>query len=83
MLTSKRLEAGGMAVRGRRKGSCVVGDANPFQEATSMWGAVSLIRVCTLANECRFWSDKYQTAFIVSETIFDPAEKSDIPFHVI
>jgi len=36
VLTSKRLEAGGTAVRGRGKGGCSAGDAYPFQEATSM-----------------------------------------------
>lgn len=30
-----------------------------------------------------FWSDKYQNAVMVSETIFDPAKKWDIPCHVI
>lgn len=75
MLTSKRLEAGTTAVRGRGQGGCGIGDANPFQEATSMLGSVRLILVCTLANECSFCFDKYQTAFMVSETIFDPAEK--------
>lgn len=74
MLTSKRLGVGRTAVKARGKGGCSVGDENPFQKATGTWGALSLILVSTPANECSFWSDKYQTAFMVSETIFDLAE---------
>jgi len=62
------------------------GDGSERERAGGLWcrrckpipGGHQHVSSCkshSLANECSFLSDKYQTAFMGSETIFDPAEK--------